>query len=330
MARRSGMRNIICIFSLIGLVCGDTAIFAGERYTLSAYRGPLVEGTTWIYSGTDWDGLSSDTKIQIVSTQKTITSYTDGASATPYATTVIDFQNDYGTAVNDHEFSSKNKWNEYVTTTGGVHLWGHDDGGESIRVDGGLNFGETIMQGEVNSDSEPAYFNGSLIGNVHMQVSLLEVADVTVPAGTFTDCLHLRFTATGVMDQVWDEWWAQRVGVIKFQGVSGDGNARARALTWINFTPDVQEKPEEPSISESGAALQSVINLLLQGTTEGGEAFEVGTVTSPTGRVWMDHNLGASRVATSYDDKEAYGNLYQWGRGSDGHERNVIAKQPPL
>jgi len=34
----------------------------------------------------------------------------------------------------------------------------------------------------------------------------------------------------------------------------------------------------------------------------------------------MDRNLGASRVAQSSTDYEAYGSLYQWGRGSDGHE----------
>jgi uncharacterized protein (TIGR02145 family) len=47
----------------------------------------------------------------------------------------------------------------------------------------------------------------------------------------------------------------------------------------------------------------------------------VSTVTSATGRVWMDRNLGASRVATSMTDTEAYGDLYQWGRLADGHEK---------
>ncbi len=47
-----------------------------------------------------------------------------------------------------------------------------------------------------------------------------------------------------------------------------------------------------------------------------------GTVEpSSTNQVWMDRNLGASRVATSSDDTLAYGDLYQWGRGSDGHEK---------
>jgi hypothetical protein len=46
-----------------------------------------------------------------------------------------------------------------------------------------------------------------------------------------------------------------------------------------------------------------------------------GDVTNPTtGKIWMDRNLGATQVATSSTDHLAYGNLYQWGRGSDGHE----------
>lgn len=45
-----------------------------------------------------------------------------------------------------------------------------------------------------------------------------------------------------------------------------------------------------------------------------------GTVLS-NGRCWLDRNLGASRVATSSTDEEAYGDLYQWGRATDGHEK---------
>jgi hypothetical protein len=34
----------------------------------------------------------------------------------------------------------------------------------------------------------------------------------------------------------------------------------------------------------------------------------------------MDRNLGASQVATSSTDQNAYGDLYQWGRRADGHQ----------
>jgi hypothetical protein len=44
-------------------------------------------------------------------------------------------------------------------------------------------------------------------------------------------------------------------------------------------------------------------------------------VTNPvTGKTWMDRNLGASQVAISSTDANAYGDLYQWGRGTDGHQ----------
>ena len=44
-------------------------------------------------------------------------------------------------------------------------------------------------------------------------------------------------------------------------------------------------------------------------------------VTNPTtGKIWMDRNLGASQVATSSTDANSYGDLYQWGRRSDGHQ----------
>ncbi len=47
-----------------------------------------------------------------------------------------------------------------------------------------------------------------------------------------------------------------------------------------------------------------------------------GEVENPTtGKIWMDRNLGASQVATSSTDEDAYGDLYQWGRGTDGHEK---------
>jgi len=48
-----------------------------------------------------------------------------------------------------------------------------------------------------------------------------------------------------------------------------------------------------------------------------------GLVVSKTGRIWMDKNLGAKRVATSPDDSLAFGFYYQWGRGSDGHQERL-------
>ncbi len=52
---------------------------------------------------------------------------------------------------------------------------------------------------------------------------------------------------------------------------------------------------------------------------------EVVEVKSKTGRIWMDRNLGATEVAIKSGDNLAFGDLYQWGRPSDGHQkRNSI------
>jgi uncharacterized protein (TIGR02145 family) len=49
----------------------------------------------------------------------------------------------------------------------------------------------------------------------------------------------------------------------------------------------------------------------------------IPTVFGANGVEWMDRNLGASQVATSSTDADSYGDLYQWGRAADGHEKRT-------
>lgn len=51
-----------------------------------------------------------------------------------------------------------------------------------------------------------------------------------------------------------------------------------------------------------------------------GSSVTYGTVTGANSRCWLDRNLGANQVATSSTDFNAYGDLFQWGRGADGHQ----------
>jgi len=53
--------------------------------------------------------------------------------------------------------------------------------------------------------------------------------------------------------------------------------------------------------------------------TYNGGSVTYGTV-SHNGQCWLDRNLGASQVATAYNDAAAYGDLFQWGRLADGHQ----------
>jgi uncharacterized protein (TIGR02145 family) len=60
-----------------------------------------------------------------------------------------------------------------------------------------------------------------------------------------------------------------------------------------------------------------------------GQEFQLVT-SSGTGKTWMDRNLGATQVASSSTDAASYGDLYQWGRNSDGHQirTSIIAGGP--
>ncbi|WP_213522441.1 FISUMP domain-containing protein [Nonlabens sp.] len=47
--------------------------------------------------------------------------------------------------------------------------------------------------------------------------------------------------------------------------------------------------------------------------------------SAATGLIWLDRNLGATQVAASSTDAASYGDLYQWGRGTDGHQIRTSA-----
>ncbi len=67
---------------------------------------------------------------------------------------------------------------------------------------------------------------------------------------------------------------------------------------------------------------ENLINQYPGGTVfcESGPTAIVDVTNPTTNRVWMDRNLGASQAATSSTDAASYGDLYQWGRGADGHQ----------
>jgi hypothetical protein len=75
--------------------------------------------------------------------------------------------------------------------------------------------------------------------------------------------------------------------------------------------------------------------IVVYNTRNEGEEWQRDTQTAvvdvynpATGKTWMDRNLGASRAATSSADANAYGDLYQWGRAADYHQkRNSLLLQ---
>jgi len=47
------------------------------------------------------------------------------------------------------------------------------------------------------------------------------------------------------------------------------------------------------------------------------------TVRGADGNIWLQQNLGSTQVATSMTDTNSYGDIFQWGRWNDGHEKRT-------
>ena len=69
-----------------------------------------------------------------------------------------------------------------------------------------------------------------------------------------------------------------------------------------------------------------------EGTAYGQEldffTLPLNSVYGAGGRIWMDRNLGATRIATSSTDAAGFGDLYQWGRAEDGHQKRTSTTSP--
>lgn len=110
------------------------------------------------------------------------------------------------------------------------------------------------------------------------------------------------------------------------EGISDADGIGSRGGSWATSSNESLRISSRLNIMSSGtyrdfySGFRSVRSLPQHSDNNGDD--EISTVTNPvTGRTWMDRNLGATRVATSSTDTLAYGDLYQWGRGSDGHQK---------
>ncbi len=84
-------------------------------------------------------------------------------------------------------------------------------------------------------------------------------------------------------------------------------------------------------LGSAGSAAADMLDYYMMGILP---SLAVGTITTATGKVWMDRNLGATRRCTKprsafANDAEyiasqgaCFGDYYQWGRPADGHQKS--------
>ncbi len=86
----------------------------------------------------------------------------------------------------------------------------------------------------------------------------------------------------------------------------------------------INDNPGSFSSPATQAEVQAMITAVNLSVAAGTVTFKNLTymiVKSPdTNKMWLDRNLGATKVCASSTDSACYGNLYQWGRNDDGHE----------
>jgi uncharacterized protein (TIGR02145 family) len=160
------------------------------------------------------------------------------------------------------------------------------------------NYNQTSNGSAVVSSYACSALSGNLIKGVASTVTLTITATVST-AGTYA----IQATANGVT-------------------FSGSGTflitgSNSITLTAIGTPLAASTTTFALNTSPSCSTIVSVITS--SAICDGTSPTAVVEIVSSTGRTWMDRNLGASRAATSVTDFYAYGCLYQWGRGNDGH-----------
>jgi len=107
------------------------------------------------------------------------------------------------------------------------------------------------------------------------------------------------------------------LGVVKITITVDDGNKKSIKYFNVNvkaiFHSGDSWRGFEYNTTTSPNAYANDINITIGGATK---TYKVGTQ-----RVWLDRNLGATRVCKDLNDSACFGDYYQWGRNTDGHEK---------
>jgi formylglycine-generating enzyme required for sulfatase activity len=227
---------------------------------LMDYYYPAQAGATWLYQGRDWDGNTAHTRVTVASTAHSLTLFGGRRPPVAYTQSVVSLRYETGNYSGGAFLNNAlyDEWFEYVGSGNAFTYYGSDDDGEHLRADGGFALPETVEVGDTVSDVADFYAEGAYSDEVTLSVRLVDTSAITVPAGTFSDAIHLRITfSAGRSSQVHEEWWARGVGMVKMQGVSGDGSQRLREListSAANTAPTITTHPQNITVPADASA----------------------------------------------------------------------------
>jgi uncharacterized protein (TIGR02145 family) len=223
-----------------------------------------------------------------------------------------------------------------VTPAEGLMVYCLDGTTKGVLVNNGVEFisiidGESIRKAAVAAivaaaDNPAAGGTPSLADLTAVGITSLTAAQ-TVYEEAIADAATAPTTGAelqAIIDAANTELAAVAAIVAAADNPAADGTPSLDDLAAVGITSLTEyQTVYEEAIADAAPAptrlaeLQVIINLAnyKRDTTT-----EIVDLTGPGGGVWMDRNLGATQVAASITDAASYGDLYQWGRDSDGHE----------
>lgn len=100
-------------------------------------------------------------------------------------------------------------------------------------------------------------------------------------------------------------------GNVDLLTIGYDGTT-AQTKLYTNFNPNNCAEPGENPGSTGCVTF-----------TYNGETVTYTTVRGEDGNIWLQQNLGSSKVAETINDEPSYGDIFQWGRWDDGHQKRI-------
>ncbi len=190
------------------------------------------EGANWLYAYTNGGKSLWDFRVKMVKPKMTVKMYSGRANPVKYESIASQLLEETGVIYNE-KFVRLENWDysrlyEYWKTSGKCVYLGSDEvtgsgDGPSDRLDRGMVIPALMRVGQTVKGKADFYEKGEYLGEISYSIKLMDRNPVTVGAGTFNDCIHLRiFIQAGTAQQVAEEWWAKNVGMVKRIGRKGN------------------------------------------------------------------------------------------------------------
>lgn len=239
-----------------------------DSANLSDYNYPIGLGNEWWFEGTDWDGAPSMMVYRIEEVYRSLELCPGESPQMP----VFSMYCAFGNQRNGGVFGATDEWYDYLSAGNAWGVYGMDDdpGEFELRIQNGAIFADPFQLNIPQSVTENICVNGESIGQATYAVRVLDRTSVTVPAGTFEDCLHIRIERSqigGESGEVEEQWWARGVGLVKHEGISGDGlnkhqeliafslsHPPSTARPWLEIDRDPETR--KPVLHANGSSTQ--------------------------------------------------------------------------